>query len=420
MPGRGRGRAATMPAWLSLPQGQHIGCNSSESVHLIQQQTEQSSLNTVQQVQSQEDVPADSRIKRERCQLNDLIDQEQWDQGVKVAKVECPKEECGQIQLSYKEIQDHQLTKVQEAHAQSFIEELQKMEDQTNQLSNSEEQIIQQQDASKRDSQTLPPALLKRLQARGLSVGKNQKQNKEVYESNPQQSQSTIEQIQSQQSSQNVQQIEEYTQSQNEKLPAGWQVAFDVNYQREYYFNLQTGQSTWIHPLQQQSEEIKSEPDPDLNQHEITQQEDEQFLSTPVFQGSKQGYVFTTRDQGIGYYKDIEQQTVKPIIESFPVYFKEEQTVQKSQQIQGSRLTCKNQVMMQQQKRHKKKKRQEELDPMDPASYSDAPRGGWGVGLQGSQPKAADTTATGSLYQQRPYASPGQILRQNAKLSNNI
>eukprot|EP00898_Chlorokybus_atmophyticus_P001888 jgi/Chlat1/26/ChrspC230937S00909 len=80
----------------------------------------------------------------------------------------------------------------------------------------------------------------------------------------------------------------------------------------------------------------------------------------------------------------------------------------------------------QQQQQHKKppigRKRQrnaesEEVDPMDPSAYSDAPRGGWGVGLKGSQPRAADTTATGPLFQQRPYPSPGAVLRANAERS---
>jgi len=43
----------------------------------------------------------------------------------------------------------------------------------------------------------------------------------------------------------------------------------------------------------------------------------------------------------------------------------------------------------------------------------------WGrrraVGLAGAQPKAADTTAAGPLFQQRPYASPGAVLRANAE-----
>lgn len=50
------------------------------------------------------------------------------------------------------------------------------------------------------------------------------------------------------------------------------------------------------------------------------------------------------------------------------------------------------------------------------SAYSDAPRGGWSSGLQGAQPRAADTTATGPLFQQRPYPSPGSVLRQNQRL----
>ncbi|GLT88016.1 hypothetical protein SLE2022_060610 [Rubroshorea leprosula] len=61
----------------------------------------------------------------------------------------------------------------------------------------------------------------------------------------------------------------------------------------------------------------------------------------------------------------------------------------------------------------------DELDPMDPSSYSDAPRGGWVVGLKGVQPRAADTTATGPLFQQRPYPSPGAVLRRNAEIASN-
>ncbi|XP_047327682.1 uncharacterized protein LOC124931293 isoform X2 [Impatiens glandulifera] len=60
----------------------------------------------------------------------------------------------------------------------------------------------------------------------------------------------------------------------------------------------------------------------------------------------------------------------------------------------------------------------EDLDPMDPSAYSDAPRGGWVVGLKGVQPRAADTTATGPLFQQRPYPSPGAVLRKNAEIAS--
>ena len=57
-----------------------------------------------------------------------------------------------------------------------------------------------------------------------------------------------------------------------------------------------------------------------------------------------------------------------------------------------------------------------DLDPMDPAAYSDAPRGRWSDGLEkGNEAKTgADVTAAGPLYQMRPYPSPGAVLRANA------
>ncbi|KAL7056927.1 hypothetical protein AAHC03_019234 [Spirometra sp. Aus1] len=63
----------------------------------------------------------------------------------------------------------------------------------------------------------------------------------------------------------------------------------------------------------------------------------------------------------------------------------------------------------------------DELDPMDPAAYSDVPRGTWVTGLEGhtrggpSAKTGADVTASGPLFQQRPYPSPGAVLRANAE-----
>lgn len=59
------------------------------------------------------------------------------------------------------------------------------------------------------------------------------------------------------------------------------------------------------------------------------------------------------------------------------------------------------------------------LDPMDPASYGDVPRGSWSSGLESvsntpSAKTGADVTASGPLFQQRPYPNPGEILRANA------
>ncbi|XP_062975537.1 polyglutamine-binding protein 1 [Elgaria multicarinata webbii] len=70
-------------------------------------------------------------------------------------------------------------------------------------------------------------------------------------------------------------------------------------------------------------------------------------------------------------------------------------------------------------KSKKSNRKDEELDPMDPSAYSDAPRGTWSTGLpkRNEAKTGADTTAAGPLFQQRPYPSPGAVLRANAEAS---
>jgi len=68
-------------------------------------------------------------------------------------------------------------------------------------------------------------------------------------------------------------------------------------------------------------------------------------------------------------------------------------------------------------KPEKKRKVPKDLDPMDPAAYSDIPRGNWSTGLEakGDAKTGVDTTANGPLFQQRPYPAPGAILRGQNK-----
>ena len=94
--------------------------------------------------------------------------------------------------------------------------------------------------------------------------------------------------------------------------------------------------------------------------------------------------------------------------------------------------------MLEEQRRREKEKRREEerrivgrkrkgrggdaedsLDPMDPSAYSDVPRGSWSSGLEeGGGKRGVDSTASGPIFQQRPYPSPGDILRANAAREN--
>lgn len=53
------------------------------------------------------------------------------------------------------------------------------------------------------------------------------------------------------------------------------------------------------------------------------------------------------------------------------------------------------------------------IDPMDPASYGECGKGRWSTGLVNDRKTGADTTVSSGLYQQRPYPSPGDVLRAN-------
>ncbi|CAG9767051.1 unnamed protein product [Ceutorhynchus assimilis] len=62
--------------------------------------------------------------------------------------------------------------------------------------------------------------------------------------------------------------------------------------------------------------------------------------------------------------------------------------------------------------RDKRKREDNLLDPMDPAAYSDIPQGTWSDGLDTNKSRA-DNTASGVLFQQRPYPAPGAVLAAN-------
>lgn len=73
-------------------------------------------------------------------------------------------------------------------------------------------------------------------------------------------------------------------------------------------------------------------------------------------------------------------------------------------------------VLRSKSERRMKKDASAVLDPMDPAAYSDVPRGKWSAGLENDSgvKTGADSTVSGVLYQMRPYPNPGAVLRANA------
>lgn len=62
--------------------------------------------------------------------------------------------------------------------------------------------------------------------------------------------------------------------------------------------------------------------------------------------------------------------------------------------------------------KYRRRLKPDHLDPMDPAAYSDIPKGTWSDGLENNK---TDVTAPGALFQQRPYPAPGEVLAGNNK-----
>ncbi|XP_038206806.1 polyglutamine-binding protein 1 [Zerene cesonia] len=145
-------------------------------------------------------------------------------------------------------------------------------------------------------------------------------------------------------------------------------------------------------------------------------------------------------DEGTGYYYfwNVHNNLVSWLPPSHPkatpsesaAHLREERLLKEGDESDDSSEASDQEVPQRhKEKRHERKERRHEpvhhrdkkklrvkdndLDPMDPASYSDVPRGNWTVGLDAHAKTGVDTTASGCLYQMRPYPAPGAILAAN-------
>ncbi|XP_009616466.1 uncharacterized protein [Nicotiana tomentosiformis] len=203
-------------------------------------------------------------------------------------------------------------------------------------------------------------------------------------------------------------------------LPEFWQEVFDESTGQKYYYNSKTNVSQWEHPSKPQQVPMQHHDRAVVsNATNITWgDQDSTFRRCIECGGWGVGLV-----QSWGYCKHCTR------VLKLPQSHYLSANVERQQQISGyagatedtEKRSSSKPPMGKSNKKDKRKRtydEDDELDPMDPSSYSDAPRGGWVVGLKGVQPRAADTTATGPLFQQRPYPSPGAVLRRNAEIAS--
>ncbi|XP_075235853.1 poly-glutamine tract binding protein 1 [Lycorma delicatula] len=171
-------------------------------------------------------------------------------------------------------------------------------------------------------------------------------------------------------------------------LPSHWKEIYDPGTGRHYYWETDSDSVSWLPPTHPKA--IISESAAHLREE----------------QGNGKG----KRES-----KDIEDDD--DLEEHKSNYSSEDESDEEIKRREEKRRRKENEEKR--RSRGRIKTRENDLDPMDPASYSDIPRGGWSEGLsKGNEAKTgADVTAAGPLYQMRPYPNPGAVLRANAKTS---
>ncbi|XP_076448612.1 polyglutamine-binding protein 1-like [Babylonia areolata] len=186
-------------------------------------------------------------------------------------------------------------------------------------------------------------------------------------------------------------------------LPDGWKEVADPETGRYYYWSLQTDQVSWLSPAHPRAvismpadklrETLVSALDIDLEDQDedMETMEDEAMEAESDMSGSSSDSDSEEERRRSRREPDRKRRDVR---ENRGRGFREER------------------------EKHRGHARRDEIDPMDPAAYSDVPRGGWTEGLdtRGSAKTGVDVTASGPLFQQRPYPSPGDILRANQQL----
>ncbi|XP_008482072.1 polyglutamine-binding protein 1 [Diaphorina citri] len=159
-------------------------------------------------------------------------------------------------------------------------------------------------------------------------------------------------------------------------LPDGWKEVYDPGYGRHYYWDTESDSVSWLPP---------NHPKAIITECAAVLKEESHLA-----EGDKDTSSDESEDEEEPVKEKEESSKAKPV----------EKEKEKPHQKRNQRSN---------------KRQQNDLDPMDPAAYSDIPRGGWSDGLQTEAKSGVDTTVTGSLFQMRPYPSPGDILRANKK-----
>ncbi|XP_072812894.1 polyglutamine-binding protein 1 isoform X1 [Vicugna pacos] len=221
----------------------------------------------------------------------------------------------------------------------------------------------------------------------------------------------------------------DYEATRLEGLPPSWYKVFDPSCGLPYYWNVDTDLVSWLSPHDPNSVVTKSakklrssnadaEEKLDRNHeksdrgHEKSDRSHEK--SERGHEKSERGHEKSDRDRERGYDKVDRERERDRDRDRDRGYDKSDR-----EEVKERRHHRREELAPYSKSKKVASRKDDELDPMDPSSYSDAPRGTWSTGLpkRNEAKTGADTTAAGPLFQQRPYPSPGAVLRANAEAS---
>ena len=236
-----------------------------------------------------------------------------------------------------------------------------------------------------------------------------------------------------------------------EKYETGWAKYFDEQTKHHYYFNLITQESSWTQPENLKKIEENQEKQPEkllkyvygpcklckgwgfeLVNEENTlcdhcsrknPQQAEPDKSHLVINEEKENEYEQSFENDpnkkLNEWKKKQQQHLEKMLENKI----SREMVKKNNNEKSSNFEKSDSFLNYSMKKIKlknnnnnnlKRNHKEIFDPMDPSSYSDAPPGKWSDSLA-SLTKAADETATGPLFQSRPYPNPGEVIKTMKK-----
>ncbi|XP_004587972.1 polyglutamine-binding protein 1 isoform X2 [Ochotona princeps] len=206
----------------------------------------------------------------------------------------------------------------------------------------------------------------------------------------------------------------DYEATRLEGLPPSWYKVFDPSCGLPYYWNVDTDLVSWLSPHDPNSIVTKSAKKLRSSNTDTEEKLDRAHeKSDRGHEKQDRSHDKSDRDRERGYDKvdrDRERERDRD----------RDRGYDKADRDEGKeRRHHRREELAPYPKSKKASRKDEELDPMDPSSYSDAPRGTWSTGLpkRNEAKTGADTTAAGPLFQQRPYPSPGAVLRANAEAS---